>query len=257
MPSHRQLFSWLFLHSSVDRITWQEVFAGLFFCMLVGMPVAKAEPYQRVPAILDGRVVDDHSFFAARDELLAVVVRSDRAALNKRVDPTFFWERDQGGMYNRKRPAAANLAAATSWKSLRSMLSAEAATLRRPGSADHCLPARARAQDEKQFERLAEQLKTDPFFDWGVISSERRPARERPDATSAEVGSVTRELVRVTDWAFDTPEGRQRWVEIVLPTGTKGYVDGRHIQTLAPEQLCLRKDRNGVWRISGYIGGGE
>jgi hypothetical protein len=119
------------------------------------------------------------------------------------------------------------------------------------------MPARARPQDEKQFERVAAQLETDTFFDWGVVMSERQPVRARGDGSAAEVDVLSRELVRVTEWTFDTPAGQQRWVQVMTPAGVKGYVDGRYIQTLAPERLCLRKHESGAWHISGYIGGGD
>jgi hypothetical protein len=229
------------------------VLAGLLF----GTQAADAQSYQRVVAKLDGSPNTDASLSAAQNELLAIVIRGDRAALNKRVGKTFFWDSDHGGGFNSKHSATRNLAAATNWKSLRSMLSADTASPRRNGSADHCMPARARPEDQKQFERVAEQLKTDTFFDWGVVVSERRPVRASGDGSAAEVGVLSRELVRVTEWAFDTPDGQQRWVQVAMPNGAKGYVDGRHIQTLAPERLCLRKDKSGAWHISGYIGGGD
>lgn len=231
--------------------------AAIVIGLIAGTHAARAQAYERIPAALDGAPSADATLYAARDELLAVVVRADRAALNKRLEKALFWDRDHGGMFNSKRSAAANLAAATSWKSLRSMLSSDVATPRRDGSADYCLPARARPSDERQFERVAEQLKTDTFFDWGVVISERQPVRAAGDTSAAVVGQLSGELVRVADWSFDVPQGRQRWVQVVMPSGAKGYVDGRHIQTLAPERLCLRKDARGVWRISGYIGGGD
>jgi uncharacterized caspase-like protein len=218
---------------------------------------ANARGYQRIVAKLDGSPNPDASLSAARDELLAIAIRGDRAALNKRVGKTFFWDGDHGGVFNRKHSAARNLAAATRWESLRSMLSADLATPRRSGSADYCMPARARPQDEKQFERVAAQLETDTFFDWGVVMSERQPVRARGDGSAAEVDVLSRELVRVTEWTFDTPAGQQRWVQVMTPAGVKGYVDGRYIQTLAPERLCLRKHESGAWHISGYIGGGD
>jgi hypothetical protein len=223
----------------------------------LGTQPAHAQEYRKIAVVLDGSPSADASLYAARDELLAIVIRNDRAALNKRVGNTFFWDRDHGGMFDRKRSASANLAAATNWASLRSMLSADIATPRKDGSTDFCLPAGARPKDEKQFERVAEQLKTDTFFDWGVVISEKQPVRANPDGSAAEVGVLSREVVRVAEWAFDAPKGRQRWVQVITPTGVKGYVDGRHIQTLAPERICLRKDSSGAWRISGYIGGGD
>jgi hypothetical protein len=223
----------------------------------LGLQAASAQGYQRIAAALDGPPNADASLSAARDELLAIVIRSDRAALNKRVAKTFFWDRDHGGAFNPKRSAAANLAAATTWKSLRSMLSAETATPRRSGSMDYCMPAQMRPQDQKNFERVAEQLQTDTFFDWGVITSENQPVRAGRDDAAAEIGVLSREVVRVTEWAFDAPEGQQRWVEVITPAGAKGYVDGRRIQTLAPERLCLRKAAGGGWHISGYMGGGD
>lgn len=216
-----------------------------------------AQGYQRIVARLDGSPNADASLAAARDELLAIVMRGDRAALNKRIGKTFFWDSDHGGGFNRKHSAARNLAAATTWESLRSMLSAEAATPRRSGSADYCMPARARPQDEKQLERVAEQMNTDTFFDWGVVISERQPVRASADGSAAEVGVLSQELVRVTEWSFETPAGQPRWVQVVTSAGTRGYVDGRYIQTLAPERLCLRKSESGAWQVSGYIGGGD
>jgi hypothetical protein len=225
--------------------------------LLFSPSVADSQTYQRIAATIDGAPSTDATLYAARDELLAIAIRADRNALNRRVEKSFFWDRDHGGAFNRRRSATENLAAATNWKSLRTMLSSEIATPRRDGSADHCMPARARPRDEKLLDRVAEQLKTDTFFDWGVVTTERQSVRASGDGSAAEVGALSRELVRVTEWAFDEPEGRQRWVQVVMPTGAKGYVDGRHIQTLAPERLCLRKDAKGLWRISGYIGGGD
>jgi uncharacterized caspase-like protein len=218
---------------------------------------ANPQGYQRIAARFDGSPNADASLSAARDELLAIVIRGDRAALNKRVGKTFFWDSDHGGGFNSKHSATRNLAAATTWESLRSMLSADAATPRRSGSDDYCMPARGRPQDAKQLERVAEQLNVDTFFDWGIVMSERQPVRATGNAAAAEIGVLSRELVRVTEWTFDTPAGQPRWVEVLMPAGAKGFVDGRYIQTLAPERLCLRKDKNGAWQISGYIGGGD
>jgi hypothetical protein len=235
----------------------QRIAGLLALALSFGAHAANAQTYEKIPIRFNAALISDESFQAARDELLAIVIRNDRAALNKRVGPAFFWERDHGGMFKRKNPPARNLAAATSWKSLRSMLSAEHATPRRAGSSDYCLPAAARPRDEKQFDRVAAKLDTDTFFDWGVIASEREPVRASPEHTSAELAHLSQELVRVTDWAFDAPEGRPRWVAVVTSNGSKGFVDGRRIQTLAEERLCLRKDADGVWRISGFIGGGD
>lgn len=236
---------------------WRGAKTAIAIGLIFGTHPAYAQTYEKIPATLDGSPSADSALHAARDELLAIVIRTDRAALNKRVAKSFFWERDHGGMFNRKRSATANLAAATNWKSLRAMLSADVATPRRGGNTDYCLPAGVRPTDEKQFERVAEQLKTDTFFDWGVVISERQPVRAKPDEAAAEVGVLSREVVRVTDWAFETPEGQRRWAQVVTSAGAKGFVDGRRIQTLAEERLCLRKDADGVWRISGYIGSGD
>lgn len=222
-----------------------------------------AQAYQRIPVVIDGTPLADPSFAAARDELLAIAVRADRNALNGRVGKTFFWDADHGGAFNQKRSAAANLAAAFSldtgsegWRRLRTILSVETATPRQPGSRDYCLPPRLKPQDEAGFDQIMTESSTDAF-EWGLIGAERIPVRAAPAETAAAVNTLSREAVRVTEWAFETPEGQPRWVGVVTPTGTKGFVDGRRIQTLAQERLCLRKDTDGVWRISGYIGGGD
>ena len=218
---------------------------------------AFAQGYPRIPVKLESPASTDIALYRARDELLSIVLRTDRVALNKRVGRTFFWDRDHGGMFDKKRSPVRNLAAATNWKSLRTMLSAEQAAPRRVGSADYCLPARVRPQDERQLERVAEKLNTDPFFEWGVVASQNKPARTNASEEAAEIDLLSQEMVRVTDWAFDSPEGQQRWVQVITPSGVKGYLDGRWITTLSPEQLCLRRHKSGEWLISGFVGGGD
>ncbi len=222
-----------------------------------------AQKYQHIPIALDGAAVADLRFAAARDELLAIAVRADRSALDRRVGNTFFWDADHGGALNRKRSAAANLAAAFAlgtgsegWRRLRTVLSAAAATPRRRGSQDYCLPPRLKPQDEQRFERIKTQTGTDAF-EWGLVGAERVPVRGAAAETAAAVDTLSHEVVRVTEWAFDTPEGQPRWVGVVTSNGIKGHVDGRRIQTFGQERLCLRKETDGTWRISGYVGGGD
>jgi hypothetical protein len=80
----------------------------------------------------------------------------------------------------------------------------------------------------------------------------RESVRARAEQSAPAVDTLSRELVRVSDWNTDTP-----WVPVVTPRGIKGYVDRRHIQSLLEERICLRKQPDGAWLISGYIGGGD
>ena len=75
-----------------------------------------------------------------------------------------------------------------------------------------------------------------------------------------EVGTLGLHFVRLMGFegpGSDPAPGRNQWARVVLPDGKEGFAAPGSLMSLTAEQLCYVKDLVGVWRIAGYIAGGN
>jgi len=224
------------------------------------------KPYAPV-AITRAAPSDDASFIAFRAALTAAAKSRVYAELAPLVlTQGFFWDRDFGQAFDPRKPAVDNLAAAVAleqgngigWDAL-ATFAAEAAAEpldSRPGVV--CAPPRP-GYDGVAFSRLLETTYTGGI-DWAYTRADETPVRAAPQPDAAKAGTLGQHFVRLL--GFEGPDsepapGRTQWARVVLPDGKPGFVAPGSLMSLTAERLCYIKDLTGVWRIAGYIAGGN
>jgi hypothetical protein len=229
-------------------------------------PPRPPKPYEPV-AITQPAASDDASFIVFRAALGTVAKARIYAALTPLVlAQGFFWDRDFGSQFDPRKPAVDNLAAAVSlesgggagWETLAGF--AEEGTVEplpsRPGTI--CAPARP-GYDSVAFSKLLEITYT-TGMDWAYPHSDSTPvyAATQPDAPKLD--ALGPHFVRLLGFKGPDSEpapGRNLWAHIALPDGRSGFVPPSSLRSLTAERLCYIKDVLGIWRIAGYIAGGD
>jgi hypothetical protein len=229
-------------------------------------PPRPPKPYAPI-AITRAAASEDPSFTAFRATLAVIAKTRIYAELAPLVlTQGFFWGRDFGQAFDPRKPAVDNLAAAialeqgngTGWDAL-AAFAAEAAVeplASRPGIG--CAPARP-GYDGVAFSRLLDTTYTSGI-DWAYPRADETPVHAAPRSDAAKVGTLGMHFVRLM--GFEGPDsdpapGRSQWARVALPDGKPGFVAPGSLMSLTAEQLCFGKDLVGVWRIAGYIAGGN
>lgn len=237
--------------------------AALIAFALAG--IAEAQPkwtrYEPVAVAFPKRS-NDPALTVFRSILADIARKKDRKALEKYVARDFFWERDFGGGYEKKKGAFRNFAAAleldaenaTGWRNL----TAFADQLTGPHEKKKgvfCGPPAPR-YDEKAFEALVARTESD-VYEWGYPAHAHVIAREQGAHGSPEAGKLAMNFV-YTDLAARSEnfDPAKDWTPVILPDGKRAFVQPGELLTLLDPRLCYVK-RNGNWLIAGYVGGGD
>jgi hypothetical protein len=242
----------------------------LLLALLTALPaLAQApppKPYVPV-SITPPPASDDASFIAFRAVLAAKAKTRIYAELAPLVlTQGFFWDRDFGQAFDPRKPAVDNLAAAIAleqgngagWDAL-AAFAAETAVEpldSRPGIV--CAPARP-GYDGIAFSRLLDITAT-ASADWAYPRMDETPVHAAPRPEAAQAATLGLHFVRVMGLErpdSDHAPGRSQWARVALPDGKLGFVAPGSLRSLTAEQLCYGKDLVGLWRIAGYIAGGN
>lgn len=231
-----------------------------------GAQTPPVKPYFPV-AIVQPAASDDASFVAFRAALAAAAksrIYADLAALV--LTQGFFWDRDFGQRFDRRRPAVDNLALAiglerdsgSGWNVLAEIAAEPAAEPlpSRPGAV--CAPARP-DYDGVAYARLLDASYTSAI-DWAYPRSDRIAVRAAPQPDAAILDTLGLHFVRLL--GFEGPDnvphpGRSQWARVALPDARRGFVAPGELMSLTAERLCYIKDLVAGWRIAGYIAGGN
>jgi hypothetical protein len=237
--------------------------------MLLALPPAaqaqSPKPYAPV-AIARAAAPADESFAAFRAKLAAAAKRRLFSDLAPLIEPHgFFWERDFGNGFDRRKPAVDNLAIAVAlerdngagWERLAELATETAAD---PLPSRHgviCAPA-APVYDGVAFSRLQDTTYTG-VGDWMIPRADETPVRAAPSADAALVGTLGLAFVRQLEPnKKDGPHpARSSWTRVVMPDGKTGFAAPGSLRSLTPARLCYVKDLVAGWRIAGYIAGGN
>ena len=224
------------------------------------------EPYKAVAVTLPADS-DDASLAAFRQELAAVAKGRVYSSLARLVASSgFFWDRDFGGTYDRRKPAVDNLATAlrlehnngAGWSTL-GAIAAERSAARLPGRPGVvCAPGKPDF-DAFEFDRLLDATRTDGT-DWTYPRADRAPVRGEPQQRSAVVATLGLHFVRMLGHTGKDNEPDALgtvWVQVATPAGKTGFVAPGTLTSLYVERLCYGKDPLGRWGIAGYVGAGD
>lgn len=226
---------------------------------------AAVKPYKPVPIKLP-TAPDDPKLESFRKELADIAKSRVYAKLAPLVEPkNFFWDRDFGNNFDKRKPAVDNLANAlrlehengTGWTSLADFAAdASAGPLdSRPGVI--CTPGQA-TFDGIDLDKLIDVTRTDGV-DWAYARAPDISVRATPRASAALVEKLGLHFVRLLGFEgpdSDTP-GRTQWAKVATPSGKTGYVAPNSLLSITTERICYAKSELGDWRITGYVGGGD
>ena len=224
-----------------------------------------SKPYDTV-AITFAPAPTDKDFDAFRARLAAAAEAKDAKALRALVRPKgFFWERDLGGGFERKKSSFDNFSLAVSldaedgagWKQLASV------TRERSGRHEKrrgvfCAPAEPRF-DEKKFVAMLESLDA-TIFEWGYPREAGKVAvRAKPEANAEVIETLGLNFVRIVleESVGDEPPKEKPFMRVVTPSGKVGHVATGDLMLTLVGRLCFAKDAKAGWQIVGFIGGGD
>ena len=96
----------------------------------------------------------------------------------------------------------------------------------------------------------------DPF-DYGAVTAREALAKAEPSSDSGTVGTLSYDIVRVTDWevADRSPEAKQKWVKIRL-NDREAFVPEEQIRSPIEHRACFIKTESG-WRMVAFVVGME
>ena len=218
-----------------------------------------AMPYQPVAIALPPPMTDE-SFDAMRKQLGEAAQRKDRAAMTQLVVAQgFFWDRGNRNAADKRKSGFDNLSAAlglankegAGWDILTGYAEDPTASTSPTHNGAICAPADP-AFDAKEFAGLVKTTNTD-VTEWGYPVSAGLEVHATAQANGAVIDKLGLHFVRIMPEA--TSE-QPSYMRIATPSGKSGYVSIDSIAPIGNDQICYVKDGS-VWKIGGYIGGGE
>ena len=223
---------------------------------------AEPKPYKPVSVTLP-EPPKESGLAALRAQLAAIAQKRDRAALARVVDPKrFFWERDFGGSYEKKKSSLQNFTVAvgltatddSGWTRL-ARFAAEPTLGPIPGRKGvFCAPANPTYKDA-EFVSLTEATNSD-VFDWSYPRNAGLQVRAKPSADAPVVETLGFVFIRVLRYE-GTQEPTRDWAHIATPSGKDAYAPPDSLMSPLTDRLCFGKDASGAWRVVGYVGGGD
>jgi hypothetical protein len=98
----------------------------------------------------------------------------------------------------------------------------------------------------------------DPYHS-GAITVKEALVKSEPSQTSATLGTLSYDIIRVRDWevADKDEQSQQRWVKVRRTDRDRdGYVPAEHIRSAIEYRACFAKTAAG-WRLAEYVVGIE
>jgi len=246
----------------------------MFAVLSAIVPVAVAQPvsppvrpYAPVAISLPAASTDA-DFIAFRNELAAVAKSRIYAALEPLVQlQGFFWERDFKRMFDPRRAAVDNLAAAlqlerhdgSGWGLLAALATEGAIEPMASWPGVVCAPAPPK-YDGVAFARLLNATHT-KVANWFYPRLAEPELRLAPQPEAEVLDRLRLQFVRLL--GFDGANGvepapeRRLWARVATSDGKPGFVAPGNLTSLTAARLCYVRDLIGGWRIAGFIAAGE
>jgi len=237
-------------------------FAAIAVVALAAVASAQPElfkPYKAVTVATPAPVTDP-ALEALRKQVGEAAQKKDRAALAPLVIAQgFFWQRDGRDRADKRKSGIDNLATALSlnskggagWDILYSYTDDPTASPSPVLKSVLCAPGEP-AYNAAAFADLLKSTQSD-VSEWGYTLSPSTEVHDKAQASAAVIEKLGPMFVRV---APDKAGGSAAYQRIATPSGKTGFVTVDSVAPLGNDQLCYVKD-GGVWKIGGYIGGGE
>jgi hypothetical protein len=220
---------------------------------------APAKPYKPVAVTLP-KPMADTGLEDLRKQIGAAAEKKDRAALaGLVVAKGFFWERENGDGADKTKSGVDNLSAAlglankdgAGWDMLAGYAEEPTAAPSPQHKGAVCAPADP-TFDGPAFDALLKATQTD-VGEWGYPVSANIEVHATAQANAPVIDKLALAFVRVMPEASTNAPS---YLRIVTPAGKVGFVSIDSIVPIGNDQICYVKE-GGVWKIGGYIGGGD
>lgn len=220
---------------------------------------APSRPYKAI-TVTPPAPVSDPALDVLRKQVGEAAQKKDRAALAPLVVAQgFFWQRDGHDRADKRKTGLDNLTAALSldikggagWDILYSYTDDPTASSSPVFKGVLCAPGEP-SHNAAAFAELLKSTQSDAS-EWGYTLSPSTEVHDKPQANASIIEKLGPVFVRV---APDKTPGSAAYQRIITPSGKAGFVTIDAVAPLGSDQLCYIKDA-GVWKVGGYIGGGE
>ena len=243
------------------KITYQ-----ILSVLIVSLSVTtynQASPRYESKVRIPNQVSPDAALTDFIDGLRKIAVVRDLSEIEESVRNDFFFSRDFGGVFDAESTGADNFIRAlslddaslapeyrgTGWVYLNELLSARSF---QKVASSICMPANAVPVSQKRPDEF--------WLSWGYVHGTDVFIRRSPDLQSEPLASLSYEVVEpVAGEAGDRVkglDGNGLWIKVNTASGIKGYMYSSFFRNFQQAQLCFRQQNN-VWKISGFIGGGD
>ena len=224
------------------------IFAVVLSAALFAASIAPAPAQERkLPLIDEG--ASDISWLRFKKQLMAAVEKRDKQFLLSILDKNVRNQDERArGIANFRKQWELDTEDSPLWRELASALQLGAAYIRRDkGGRELCAPY--------LLGRWPEDLEP---FKHGVVISRDAPVQSEPSSASRTLGSVSYDIVTVSDWEIDDKarDAKQKWGKIRY-RDRDGYIPEEQIRSPIEQAACFVKAANG-WRMTAFApAGGE
>ncbi len=208
--------------------------ANLFLTQYARAQVAKLNPIDEA--------AKDPSFFAFRARLMKAVLRRDTAYVINVLDPAIKNSfGDGGGIAEFKRMWRPEFPNSKVWDELLTVLALGG----KFGEGHSFMAPYTYSAFPDKFDS----------FEYGVILDDNVRVRQAPSISSAVIGSLSFDIVKVSDWKLvQSPGNKQSWIAVDLADNRRGYVAREFIRSPIDYRAIFNKT-NGKWLMTAFIAG--
>ena len=215
------------------------------FLLALALPALAQE--RKLPLV--DEAASDVSWLRFKKRLQDAIDRKDKQFLLSILDRNVRNQTEATrGIANFRKQWELDTADSPVWHELRSALHLGSAFVRRAGGGrEVCAPYLLGKWPED----------VEPFNN-GVVVARETTVRAEPSNAAAALGSLSYEIVPVTDWEVDDKAGdnKQKWVRLRY-RNRDGFVLEEHVRSPIEQTACFMKVGN-AWRMTGFApAGGE
>jgi hypothetical protein len=218
----------------------------LLIALALGLSVTAFAQETKIPLV--DEAAGDASWLQFKKRLQAAIQSRDKQFLLSILDKNVRNQGEKGrGVAQFRRQWELDTADSPVWRELHAALQLGSAYLRRDkGPRELCAPYVLGKWPEN----------INPFEN-GVVISRGAIVQAEPSVSSASIGTLSYDVVRVSDWEIDDKaDPKQKWVRIRMGS-REGFVPEEQIRSPIEQAACFVKSPSG-WRMTAFApAGGE
>ena len=217
----------------------------LLLCLSLALPALAQE--RKLPLV--DEAASDVSWLRFKKRLQAAIDTKDKQFLLSILDRNVRNQTESTrGIANFRSQWELDTADSPVWRELQSALQHGSAFVRRVrGGRELCAPYLLGKWPDD----------VEPFNN-GVVVARETTVRAEPSNSAAALGSLSYDIIPVTDWEVDDKAGdsKQKWVRLRY-RNRDGFVPEEHVRSPIEQTACFMKVNN-AWRMTGFApAGGE